>query len=96
MDSAWAMTDLYDPSNPTHVKVKGEIEVNYCSIKIFDKTKIFMATLKFLWFQNILPLQYGSGIHQLRTVKEILEGLKEAGLELISFRNCHHEGDKPW
>jgi hypothetical protein len=27
VDSAWAMTDLYDPNNPQHVKIKGEIEV---------------------------------------------------------------------
>ena len=32
VDSAWAMTDLYDPSNPKHVKVKGEIEVEKGSI----------------------------------------------------------------
>ena len=30
----------------------------------------------------------------MKTMKEILEGLKEAGLELVGFRNCHHEGDK--
>ena len=45
---------------------------------------------------DVCDVQYGSGIHQLRTVKEILAGVKEAGLELIGFRNCHHEGDKPW
>lgn len=65
VDSAWAMTDIYDSSNPEHVKIKGDIE-------------------------------YGSGIHKLSTIKEILEGLKESGLELVGFRNCHHEGDRPW
>ena len=45
---------------------------------------------------DVCDVQYGSGVHQVRPVKEILAGLKEAGLELIGFRNCHHEGDKPW
>lgn len=65
VDSAWAMTDLYDPGNPEHVKIKSSIE-------------------------------YGNGVHELRPIKEILAGVKASGLELVSFRNCHHEGDQPW
>ena len=33
VDSAWIMTDLYDPNNPKHVKLKGEIEVYYAERK---------------------------------------------------------------
>ena len=28
VDSAWALTDLYDPNNPEHVKIKSDIEVS--------------------------------------------------------------------
>ena len=28
VDSAWVMTDLYDPDNPDHVKIKADIEVH--------------------------------------------------------------------
>lgn len=27
VDSAWAMTDTFDPQNPEHVKIKEDIEV---------------------------------------------------------------------
>ena len=43
-----------------------------------------------------VSVQYGNAIHQLKTVKEILEGLKESGMELVGFKDCSHEGDKPW
>jgi sterol 24-C-methyltransferase len=65
VDSAWVMTDLYDPSNPDHVKIKSLIE-------------------------------FGNGIHEMRTVKEVLAGVKEAGLDLVGFKDCTHEGDRPW
>ena len=29
-------------------------------------------------------------------MKALLDGVKEAGLELVGFRTCHHEGDRPW
>ena len=32
-DSAWAMTDAYDPQNPEHVKIKEDIEVMCCTKK---------------------------------------------------------------
>jgi len=31
VDSAWAMTDAYDPKNPEHVKIKEDIEVICCT-----------------------------------------------------------------
>ena len=32
----------------------------------------------------------------MRTVKEVLAGVKEAGLDLVGFKDCTHEGDRPW
>lgn len=29
VDSAWAMTDKYDPQNPEHVRIKDDIEVSH-------------------------------------------------------------------
>ena len=31
VDSAWAMTDAYDPQNPEHVRIKEDIEVIRCT-----------------------------------------------------------------
>ena len=39
--------------------------------------------------------QFGNGIHEMKTVKEVLAGVKEAGLELVGFRDCTREGDRP-
>ena len=48
------------------------------------------------YYRCCIYIQYGSGIHEMKPVKTVLDGIKEAGLELVGFRNCHHEGDKPW
>ena len=32
----------------------------------------------------------------MKTMKEILDGVKGAGLELVGFKNLSQEGDKPW
>ena len=38
VDSAWVMTDLYDPNNPEHVKIKADIEV--CLTLSFQVTEL--------------------------------------------------------
>ena len=29
-------------------------------------------------------------------MKEVLAGVREAGLEVVGFRDAHTEGDRPW
>ena len=57
---------------------------------------VCVCVLGHLYVCVCVYLQFGNGIHEQRTVKEVLAGVREAGLELVGFRNCAHEGDKPW
>ena len=41
-------------------------------------------------------MQYGNSLPELRTQKETLAAMREAGMDVVEFRDCISEGDWTW
>ena len=46
---------------------------------------------------TLFPLpQYGNGLPVVRSESEVLAALREAGFEVVEFRDKVKDGDRPW
>ena len=87
-DMAWCATEDYDPQNSKHVKVVKDVMVhnNYIVCTI--------GTIIFLFF--LFSLKYGNSLSVVNSEKQTVAALREAGFEVVEFRDLVKDGDLPW
>ena len=63
-------------------------------INVHAYPMITYALILNLW--TFLFPQYGNSLPVMRSEKEILAAMRQAGLEVMEFRDLSKEGDRPW